>query len=60
MLSGPQGRAAIAQRPLHAAGPWMALRHGGDAPHFVLEEVSCASCATLMSVREVRRNGGSA
>jgi hypothetical protein len=45
---------------LRTAGPWMALRHGGDAPHFVLEEVSCASCATLMSVREVRRNGGSA
>jgi len=59
MLSGAQGRAAIAQRPLRAAGPWMALRHDGDAPHFVLEEVSCASCATLMSVREVRRNGES-
>jgi N-methylhydantoinase B len=59
-LSGPQGRAAIAQRPLRVAGPWMALRHGGDAPHFVLEEVSCASCATLMSVREIRRNDGSA
>ena len=59
MLSGTQGCAAIAQRPLRAAGPWMALRHDGDAPHFVLEEVSCASCATLMSVREVRRNGES-
>jgi N-methylhydantoinase B len=59
MLSGTRGRTAIAQRPLRAAGPWMALRHGGDAPHFVLEEVSCASCATLMSVREVRRSGES-
>jgi hypothetical protein len=49
----------MGQRPLRAAGPRMALRHGGDAPHFVLEEVSCASCATLMSVREVRRNGES-
>src|SRR5205814_1691353 len=32
MLSGPHGRAAIVQRPLRAAGPWMALRHGGDGP----------------------------
>jgi N-methylhydantoinase B len=58
ILNGAQGHAAIAQRPLRAAGPWMALRYGGDGPNFVLEEVSCASCATLMSVREVRRNGG--
>jgi N-methylhydantoinase B len=57
-LSGPQGRAATAQRPLHTAGPWMALRYNGDGPNFALEEVSCPSCATLMSVREVRRNGG--
>ncbi|MGD0024882.1 MAG: hydantoinase B/oxoprolinase family protein [Xanthobacteraceae bacterium] len=57
-LAGPQGRVTIAQRPLRAAGPWMALRHGGDAPHFVLEEISCPSCATLLSVREVRRSDG--
>jgi N-methylhydantoinase B len=57
-LSGPNGRAAAAQRALSTAGPWMALRHGGDAPHFVLEEICCPSCATLLSVREVRRNGG--
>jgi ribosomal protein S27E len=57
-LSGPQGRAATAQRPLHTAGPWMALRYNGDGPNFALEEVSCPSCATLMSVREVRRGGG--
>jgi hypothetical protein len=35
----------------------MALRHGGDGPNFVLEEMSCPSCATLMAVREIRRNG---
>ena len=57
-LSGPQGRAAIATRPLKAAGPWMALRHGGDGPNFVLEEISCPSCATLVAVREIRLNGG--
>ncbi len=54
-LSGPHGRVAIAQRPLRTAGPWMALRHGGDGPNFAIEEISCPSCATLISVREVRR-----
>jgi N-methylhydantoinase B len=58
-LSGPQGKAAVAQRPLRAAGPWMALRHGGDGPNFALEEICCPSCATLVSVREVRRGGES-
>jgi hypothetical protein len=36
----------------------MALRHHGDGPNFALEEISCPSCATLIAVREVRRNGG--
>jgi N-methylhydantoinase B len=57
MLSGPQGRIAFAHRPLNAAGPWMALRYNGDAPDFVLEEISCPSCAALLSVREVLRAG---
>jgi N-methylhydantoinase B len=56
MLGGQQGRIASVRRPLKAAGPWMALRHDGDAPHFVLEEISCPSCATLFSVREVLRD----
>jgi hypothetical protein len=56
-LSGEQGRVCIAERPLNAASPWMALRHGGNGPNFVLEEVSCPTCATLLRVREVRRNG---
>jgi N-methylhydantoinase B len=56
MLSGAQGRIALAHRPLKAAGPWMALRYNGDAPNFVLEEISCPSCATLLSVREVLRS----
>jgi N-methylhydantoinase B len=58
-LSGPEGRTATAQRPMRAAGPWMALRHGGDGPNFVLEEISCPACATLIAVREVRRDGSS-
>jgi N-methylhydantoinase B len=57
-LSGSQGCVALTQRPLKAAGPWMALRYRGDGPNFVLEEISCPSCATLLSVREVRRDGG--
>jgi N-methylhydantoinase B len=56
MLSGAHGRIAAAYRPLKAAGPWMALRYDGDAPNFVLEEISCPSCATLLSVREVLRS----
>ena len=55
VLSGPNGRIAMAQQPLRRANPWMALRHGGDSPNFVLEELSCPDCATLISVREVRR-----
>jgi N-methylhydantoinase B len=55
VLSGPNGRVAVAQQPLRRANPWMALRHGGDSPNFVLEELSCPDCATLISVREVRR-----
>jgi hypothetical protein len=54
------GSFAVARRPLRAAGPWMALRHDGDAPNFVLEEVSCPSCATLFSVREIRRTDDAA
>lgn len=56
-LSGPKGRVAVSLRPLREAGPWMALRYGGDGPNFLLEEVACAGCATLVSVREVRRDG---
>jgi N-methylhydantoinase B len=60
MLSGPQGHVALAHRPLKEAGPWMALRHNGDAPSFVLEEISCPTCATLLSVREILRGAGDA
>jgi hypothetical protein len=56
-LRGAEGRVAIAERSLETAGPWMALRHGGNGPNFVLQEISCPSCATLLSVREVRRDG---
>jgi N-methylhydantoinase B len=57
-LTGAEGRVAVSERALSTAGPWMALRHHGDGPNFALEEISCPSCATLIAVREVRRNGG--
>jgi N-methylhydantoinase B len=56
-LSGATGLVALAHRPLSEAGPWMALRHGGVGPNFVLEEIACTSCGTLLSVREVLRKG---
>ncbi|OFW14671.1 MAG: hypothetical protein A3H27_03320 [Acidobacteria bacterium RIFCSPLOWO2_02_FULL_59_13] len=55
-MSGPKGRVTVATQPLREAGPWMALRYGGDGPNFLLEEIACAGCATLISVREVRRD----
>ncbi len=56
-LSGPKGRVTIASRRLDGAGPWMALRHAGDAPNFLLQEIACAGCGTLVAVREVLRSG---
>ena len=50
-------RVAIGDRPLKAAGPWMALRYNGDGPNFRLEEIRCPSCATLVCVREVCHDG---
>ena len=54
MLTGPNGRVAVGDRPLKVAGPLMALRYNGDGPNFRLEEICCPSCATLVCVREVR------
>ncbi len=44
---------ASARYPLRRAGPWIALRYGGDGPNFALEETSCANCGSLVDVREV-------
>jgi hypothetical protein len=57
MLTGPGGRVTVGDRPLKTAGPWMALRHNGEGPNFRLQEICCPSCATLLCVREVRREG---
>jgi N-methylhydantoinase B len=59
-LSGVAGRVAVTERALSSAGPWMALRHHGDSPNFALQEISCPSCATLLAVHEVHKNGGKA
>ena len=46
-------------RPLSRAGPWIALRHGGDSAHFALSETSCASCGALIETTEIMiANGG--
>ena len=42
--------------PLRKAGPWIALRYGGDGPNFQLEETSCDACGALVDVREVLRS----
>jgi len=52
-LTGPQGSVVKHLAPLSKAGPWLALRWGGDGPHFKLEEASCPSCGVQLSVREV-------
>ena len=39
---------------LGEAGPWLAMRGGGVSPYFVLREVACAGCGTLLDVRETR------
>ena len=53
-LTGPEGGVVEHHAPLGRAGPWLALRMQGESPNFRLEEISCPSCATLLSVREVR------
>jgi N-methylhydantoinase B len=53
-LSGPHGRIVRRLSPLKKAGPWTALRFGGESPNFALEECNCAFCGTLVVVREVR------
>ena len=46
-----------ARHPLRRAGPWIALRYGGDGPNFALEETACAACGALADVREVLKAG---
>ena len=43
-----------ATAPLAKAGPWIALRWGGDSPNFSLAEIACPGCGTLQSVSEQR------
>ncbi len=45
----------ISRHPLRRAGPWVARRHDGDGPNFVLEETCCGACGALLDVREARR-----
>ena len=54
ILTGASGRVVEATAPLAKAGPWIALRWGGDSPNFALAEIACPGCGTLLSVSEVR------
>ena len=53
-LTGESGHIVEATAPLSKAGPWIALRWGGDSPNFSLGEITCPACGTLQSVTEVR------
>jgi N-methylhydantoinase B len=53
-LSGPTGRVVTRRASMGKAGPWAAIRWGGESPNFVLQERACASCGMLFDVREVR------
>lgn len=46
----PKSGCAARERPLSAAGPWVALRFDGDNPSMRLFEYSCPSCARLLFV----------
>jgi N-methylhydantoinase B len=48
-------QAVTEEGPLSEAGPWLALRFGGDSPNFVLSKRSCPTCGTLLDVSERRR-----
>lgn len=39
-------------RKLAEAGPWLALRHAGNSPNFVLVETSCPGCGVMFDVEE--------
>jgi len=53
-LTGEVGHVVEAAAPLAKAGPWIALRWGGNSPNFSLSEIACPGCGTLQSVSEVR------
>ena len=53
-LSGPAGRVVTKRANMGKAGPWAAIRWGGESPNFVLQESSCGSCGMLFDVQEVR------
>jgi len=52
-LGGEDG-VTVRDGALGEAGPWLAMRGGGVSPYFVLREVACAGCGTLLDVRETR------
>ena len=53
-LSGLRGRVVTRRASMGKAGPWAAIRWGGESRNFVLQERACASCGMLFEVQEVR------
>jgi len=50
------GKVLVRETPLSTAGPWIAVRYGGQSPNFSLRETLCPGCGTLLDVREVLVN----
>lgn len=55
-LTGGNRKVSRVISPLKKAGPWLALHWLGESPDFVLEEIACPSCGTLLSVQELRKD----
>lgn len=53
-LTAQDARVVRSRQPLGAAGPWLAVRYGGNSPNFVLAGTACRSCGKLLDVREER------
>jgi N-methylhydantoinase B len=51
--------AVVSRAPLREAGPWLAMRFGGESPNFQLAKRTCPGCGTLLDVVEERSGGAS-
>ena len=49
-------KVVIRETSLTTAGPWLAVRYGGQSPNFALRETLCPGCGTLLDVREILVN----
>ena len=54
-VDNPRQSCLVRRRELAAAGPWLAMRWGGQSPNFELVEFICRHCGRLVDVLERRR-----